>query len=332
MSTLYLHGIGHFHPENIITNQFLQDLDIGTNEEWILERVGILTRHTLLPLEYIKETKNRDPKAAFGASLYSNAQMGAAAARMALDRAGIKAEDIGLLISGSSSTEHISPAEASIVASELGIEVPCFDLCSSCTTFGMQINFLNSMRPDALPPFVLIVTTEGLTRRVDYSDKKSAVLFGDGSSAAVVSATVPARASFTSCYYDTKPSEWEKVGISSAGYFYQDGNAVQGFAIRKTTESIRLLQKHYSLNGDRFIFIGHQANMGMLQTVCERCAITEDNHWHNVEYFGNTGCSGAPSTLSQHWNDLQPGDNVAFSIVGAGLSWVHMILEMEDAC
>jgi len=332
MSKLYLHGMGHFHPENIITNKFLEEMDIGTSEEWILERVGIKTRHTVLPLEYIKDTKNKDPRAAFEASLYNNAKMGAAAAQMALDRAGIKAEDIGLVISGSSTTEHPAPAEASMVAAELGIEVPSFDLNSACTTFGTQINFLSSMKPEVLPPYVLVVNPENLTGRVDYSDRKSAVLFGDGSSATIVSATVPARTAFTSCHYDTKPSEWEKVGISSwTGYFYQDGNAVQGFAIRKTTESIRLLQKHYSLNGDRFIFIGHQANLGMLQTVCERCSIAQDNHWHNVEFFGNTGCSGAPSTLSQRWNDLRPGDNVAFSIVGAGLSWVHMVLEVEEA-
>ncbi len=332
MSKLYLHGMGHFHPENVITNQFLVDLDIGTSEEWILERVGIIARRTVLPLDYIKNTKNKEPKAAFEASLYSNAKMGSAAARMALDRAGIKAEDIGLVISGSSSTEHSAPAEASMIAAELGIDVPCFDLNSACTTFGTQINFLSGMKPEALPPFVLVVNPETLTGRVDYSDRKSAVLFGDGSSAAIVSATIPSRAAFTSCYYGTKPSEWEKVGISWTGYFYQDGNAVQGFAIRKTTDSIRLLQRSYSMNGNRFIFIGHQANVGMLQTVCERSRIPENNHWHNVEYFGNTGCAGAPAVLSQRWNDLRPSDHVAFAIVGAGLSWVHMILKVEDAC
>ena len=92
--------------------------------------------------------------------------------------------------------------------------------------------------------------------------------------------------------------------IPRMGYFQQDGNAVQGFAIRKTTDSIRMLQKAYAFNGNRFIFIGHQANMGMLQTVCERSRIPENNHWHNVEFFGNTGCSGAPAVLSQHWNDF----------------------------
>jgi 3-oxoacyl-[acyl-carrier-protein] synthase III len=314
MSALYLHGMGHFHPENVITNRFLEEMDIGTNEAWIMERVGIHARRTVLPLDYIKETKNRDTREAFAAGLYNNAQTGASAARMAIDRAGLKKEDIGLVISGSSAADNVSPAEASTVAAELGIDVPCFDVNSACTSFGTQVYFVSLMRPEALPPFILLVNPENLTRCVDYTDRKSAVLFGDGSSAAIISATVPSRKCFTACAYETRPSDWDKVRIPRMGYFQQDGNVVQGFAIRKTTDSIRMLQKSYSLNGNRFIFIGHQANMGMLQTVCERSQISENNHWHNVEFFGNTGCSGAPSVLSQRWNDLRPGDHVALPL------------------
>ncbi|MGZ3635523.1 MAG: 3-oxoacyl-ACP synthase III family protein [Syntrophales bacterium] len=330
MSALYLHGMGHFHPENVITNRFLEEMDIGTTETWIMERVGIHARHTVLPLDYIKETRNIDPREALAAGLYNNAQTGASAARMAIDRAGLKKEDIGLVISGSSAADNVSPAEASTVAFELGIDVPCFDVNSACTSFGTQVYFMSLMRPEALPSFVLLVNPENLTRCVDYTDRKSAVLFGDGSSAAILSATVPSRKSFTSCAYETRPADWDKVKIPRMGYFQQDGNAIQGFAIRRTTDAIRMLQKTYALNGNRFIFIGHQANMGMLQTVCERSQITENNHWHNVEFFGNTGCSGAPAVLSQRWNDLRPGDNVAIAIVGAGLSWVLMVLQVEE--
>jgi 3-oxoacyl-[acyl-carrier-protein] synthase-3 len=327
---IYLHGMGHFYPENVISNSFLEELDIGTSEEWILERVGIRNRRTVLSIEYIRTTKNRDPRGAFEASNYTNAQTGAAAARMAIKRAGLSVEDIGLLISGSSATDNIAPAEASAIAAELGIEVMCFDLNSACTSFGTQIDFLSRMRPHALPPFVLVVNPESLTRRVDYSDRRSAVLFGDGSTAAIVSATIPSRAVFSACHCDTKPSQWGKVGVSWAGYFHQDGNAVQGFAIRKTTESIRMLRKNFHLNGNRFLFIGHQANLGMLKTVCERTGIPDQNHWHAVTEYGNTGCSGAPGVLSQHWDDLRPGDHVAITIVGAGLSWTHMMLQVAE--
>jgi len=327
---LYMHGIGHFHPENVITNQFLEELDIGTSEEWILERVGIRTRRTVLPLDYIKETKNSDPREALNASLYNNAQTGAKAARMALERAGLQTKDIGLVISGSSAPDTFCPAEAATIAAELGIDVPCFDINSACSTFGMQIHFVDNLKPETLPPFILLVNPDNLTRYINYSDRNSAVLFGDGTAAAVVSATVPARSIFKACRCDSKPSEWQKVSIPRMDYFQQDGKAVQGFAIRKTTESIRLLQNTFHLNGNRFIFVGHQANLGMLKTVCDRTGIPDHLHWHSVENFGNTGCSGAPSVLSQHWNDLRPGDHVAVSIVGAGLTWVHAMLSVEE--
>jgi 3-oxoacyl-[acyl-carrier-protein] synthase-3 len=124
---LYLHSMGHFHPENIISNKFLEDLDIGTNNEWIMERVGIQNRRTVLPLDYIRLTKNINPLESYAIRQYKNYQMGAAASRMALQRASLKPEDIGLVIAGTSSPDNISPAEASAMAGELGIEAACFD-------------------------------------------------------------------------------------------------------------------------------------------------------------------------------------------------------------
>ena len=137
---LYLHGIGHFHPENVITNRFLEDLGIGTDEAWILERVGIRERRTVLSLDYIRQTKNRDPRAAHEASLYRNAETAAAAARMAIERAGLRPDDIGLVISGCCTPFCSTPAEAATVAAELGIDATCFDVNSACTSFGMQID------------------------------------------------------------------------------------------------------------------------------------------------------------------------------------------------
>jgi len=326
---LYLHSMGHFNPDSIITNKFLEDLDIGTSNEWILERVGIQNRRTILPLDYIKKTKNVDPRAAFEARKYKNSQMGAAAARMALTRASLKLEDIGMIIAGSSSPDNIAPAESSAIAAELGIEVPCFDMNSACSSFGMQINFLSKMQSEALPPYVLLIDSESLTKSVDYSDRSTAVLFGDGSSAAIVSTSVPARAVFVNCSYDSRPSAWEKVGITWGWRFYQEGNAVQGFAIRKTTEAVKLLQDKFTPEAKRFIFIGHQANLAMLKTVCERTGILPEHHWYNVDQFGNTGCCSAPSVLSARWDQIKVGDRIAMSIVGAGLSWAHMMLKVE---
>jgi 3-oxoacyl-[acyl-carrier-protein] synthase-3 len=97
---LYVHGLGHAHPDNEIDNRFLESLDIGTDDAWILERVGIRSRRTVLPLDYIRTTRNRDPRAALEAAECSQGDLGARAARMALERAGIAAGDVGLVIGG----------------------------------------------------------------------------------------------------------------------------------------------------------------------------------------------------------------------------------------
>jgi 3-oxoacyl-[acyl-carrier-protein] synthase-3 len=328
---LYLHGIGHFHPENVITNRFLEELGIGTDEAWILERVGIRERRTVLSLDYIRETKNRDPRAAHEASLYRNAETAAAAARMAIERAGLRPDDIGLVISGCCAPSCSTPAEAATVAAELGIDATCFDVNSACTSFGMQIDMLNRMAADRLPPYVLIVQPENITRAIDFSDRSTAVLFGDGSAAAVLSASVPSRAAFVESGSGTNASAWEKVNIPPMGHFHQEGHAVQGFAIRRMTESFRSLMSALDHDhGARFRFIGHQANLGALRTVCERAEIPEEEHWFNVDSFGNTGCAGAPSVLSEHWEELRSGDRVAICLVGSGLTWVQMVLAVED--
>ena len=328
---LYIHGLGHYHPENVITNRFIEELDIGSSDEWIRERVGILARRTALSLEYIRATKNRDPRAAAEASCCTNARSGALAAAMALERASIGPEDIGLVISGSSASDHLTPAEAATVAGELGIEAPCLDLNSACSPFGMQALWTSWMRPEKLPPFVLLVQPENLTRCVDYSDRRIAPLFGDGSSAAVVSATVPSRLRLADAFCDSAPSQWDKVRIPRFSHFNQNGNAVQGFAIRRSTDSLRRLQETYGTGPGSFVYIGHQANFGMLQTVCERCGIEEANHWFNVVEYGNTGCSSAPAVLSQRWDNLREGDTLAMVLVGSGLSWASLLFTVEGA-
>lgn len=327
---LYLHAMGHFHPENVLSNKFLEDLDVGTTNDWIMERVGIQNRRTVLPLDYIRRTKNVNPREAFAVRQYTNARMSAKAARMALERAGLKSENIGLVISGSSSPDNITPAEASAVAAELGIEVPCFDLNSACSTFGTQVNFLRRMQPEMLPPYVLLVGAESTTKVINYTDRNSLVLFGDGASAAIVSTQIPARAAFVDSGFDARPSGWTKVGVTGDWVFSQDGNAVQGFAIRTTTDCLKTLQEQYEAEAKRFIFIAHQANYMMLKTVCERRGIKPESHWYNVDQFGNVGCCGAPATLSMNWEKIQSGDNIALVIVGAGLAWAYAMLKVED--
>ncbi|MFN8095220.1 MAG: ketoacyl-ACP synthase III [Vicinamibacteria bacterium] len=324
--SLYLHGLGHFHPENVITNAFLESLDIGTTDEWILERVGIRERRTLLPLDYIRGTKNRDLRLATEVMAYGNAETGRRAAEMAIARAGISPQDVGMVISGSSAPDMVTPADACTIAAKLGLEVPCFDVNSACTSFHVAMNVLSMMDPAKVPTYVLSVVPEGVTRTVDYSDRSSAVLWGDGSTAAVLSTKVRGRAEILGTAMESSPAGHDKVTIPRTGHFLQEGRTVQTFAIKKTAAGYRRLRDAYAQEGRRLHFVGHQANLSMLETVCRMCEVPPDRHHHNVESFGNTAGAGSPGVLSMRWDEWTDADDVAVAGVGAGLTWASFLV------
>ena len=319
--SMYLHGLGHFHPENEITNQFLTDLDIGTNAQWIEERVGIQSRRTVMSLDYIKETLNRDFTQATEASLYTHAETGRLASEMALQRAGLQANDIGMVIAGSCNPEFLSPADACTIAAQLGIEAPSFDINSACTSFHTALYTLSMMRPEALPEFVLVVTPETVTCSVDYSDRAGAVLWGDGTAAAIISTKVRSHIEIVGNSLDSSPAGWDKVTIASNEHFRQEGRTVQMFAIKKTVRVLKRLQQEYQDPSRRLHFVGHQANLKMLDAVCQRCEIPDDRHHYSVVERGNTGAAGAPGVVSMRWDEWRPGDDVALVGVGSGLTW-----------
>ena len=321
---MFLHALGHFHPQNIIDNAFLESLDIGTNDAWITERVGIKTRHTVLPLDYIRHTRNDDVRAALEAAELTNAQTGARAAQMALERAGLKPSDIGMVVAGGCSPDQCIPAEACRIASELGVDAPALDINSACSSFCVQLHFLAGMRPERLPDFILVVNPENSTRVVNYRDRSTCVLWGDASTAAVVSPRVPGRWRITETLVRGDPSGWDKVQVPRAGHFTQAGSAVQSFAIRRATETYLALRGGRPSN--EVTLIGHQANLRMLESVQRRSEVPDARHLYNVDTRGNCGAAGAPSVLSEKW-DSEVGDTVAMSVVGSGLTWSGALLE-----
>jgi len=324
---LYVHGVGHFHPENVIDNAFLESLDIGTNDEWIVSRVGIKTRRTVLELDYIKRTKNQDLRQTAEATVYKNGECGRRAAAMAIERAGIQANDIGLVIGGSSSPEFCIPTEAAATAKLLGIEAPCVDIASACTTFGAHLHFAASMGA-SLPDYVLSVVPENTTRVTNFADRSSAILFGDATAATVLSTKHPARMRAIETTFGGAPSGAFEVVIPRLGHFYQNGSAVQKFAIKTMTELTKQIQARLSSEGrPRMIYIGHQANLTMLESVVRRCEVPADCHYFNIDAFGNQAAAGAPAVISQNWDRFKKGDVVGCVVVGSGLSWSSVQLE-----
>jgi 3-oxoacyl-[acyl-carrier-protein] synthase-3 len=321
---LYLHAIGHFHPENVVTNAFLESLGIETNDAWILDRVGIRARHTVLPLDYIRHTKNADPRAAIEAATMSNAETGAKAGELALARAKLTAKDIGMVLAGSCSPDECIPAEANRVAEVLGIDGPSLDVASACSSFCSQVYFVEAMRPEKLPDFIMLVNPENSTRVVDYRDRSSCVLWGDCSTAAIVSPRIPGPWKVTSTYLKGEPGGADKVKVPRFGHFTQQGAEVQKFAVKRAGEIYEVLRDEYVKGGgsvNDLTFIGHQANLRMLEHVARRCEVPQGRHLFNVDVRGNVGASGASSVFSEHWESGQLGRAVAVCVVGSGLTW-----------
>ena len=328
--SLYVHGLGHAHPQSEITNRFLEELDIGTTDEWILERVGIRSRRTVLPLDYIRETRNADPREARRVATVSNAELCARAAALAIERAGIAPGDIGMVLSGSSAGDEFSPATACGVARHLGLEVPAFDVQSACTSFYVQLWMLSGMRQEFPPDYVLITASDTLTTTVDYNDRASAVLWSDGAAAAVVSTRHPSGARVLGNSLDSSPAGYDKVLIPRVGHFDQEGRTVQMFGIKRMTRCVRSLRAEFEQEGRPFHFVGHQANLRMLDSVCNHCNIAHEQHHTNAEWYGNTGAASAASVLSMDWDKWTPNDDVAVAGVGSGLTWASYLLRFEE--
>lgn len=326
---IYIHGIAHFHPENVIDNQFLTELNIDTSNEWIIERVGIYKRRTVLSLDYIRETYNHSSLSVGAHIKYTNAQTGAIAATHALAQANLNLKDIGMIIAGGCLPQYSLPAEACMIAAELGINVPAFDVNSACSTFAVHMNLINIMHTENLPDYILLVMPENMTRSVNFKDRKVAVLLGDGTSAIIVSKKHPTNYEITHVTIDSNPSACNLINVPAGGHFFQEGPAVQRFAIKKMVSIIEHLRKIANISKNKHYFIGHQANLMMLRSICKITEISEQHHLYNVDEFGNCGAAGAPIVLSQNWDKFIAGDQIILAVVGAGLTWGGMIIRVN---
>jgi len=328
--SLNLLGLGHFNPRNEITNRFLEDLDIGTNDEWIMERTGIRSRRTAMSLDYIRETRNADPRGAIEAAEISNAAMGARAAELALERAGIAASDIGIVLGGGCAPNTVSPAEACNIARELEIETASLDINSACSSFIAGIYMLSLMDESKLPDYVLVVTAEPMTGTVHYEDRASAVLWGDGALAAVISTKHEGRATLLGQTFSSDPGGNDTVVVPRLGHFYQEGRTVQTFGIRKSSDLYKTCRDEFGDDARRLNFIGHQANLRMLESICRRAEVPEDRHHTNCEWFGNTAGASSGTVISQNWDKWEADDDICVVGVGSGLSWGSYLMRFSQ--
>jgi len=319
-------GMGTCHPTTSIDNLFLEALDVGTNAQWIEEKIGILERVTTLPRDYIKSTRNQDPRMALEVASMSATDMGVEAARKALKQAGISAKDVGLLIVNCCAPRQTLPSESVRIAEQLDTPAVAFDVYTACPAFALHVDFLRNYDEAKIPEYILCISTAAMTQHVNYNDRSDGAIWGDGASAWVMSSRHKGKLEMLASTFTADPTRCEAVVVDSFGFFKQDGRAVRDFSVRQTVRLVKAIEESHPIDWSRDIFIGHQANRTMLEQIVNNRGIPASNHWHNVTYLGNQAGAGAPSVLSMHWDKIVSGQHILVAVVGAGLSWGSILM------
>jgi len=326
--TLHLLSIGSSHPSNCIDNKFLEDLGIDSDSEWITAKLGIDTRYSVLPLDYIKDTKNKDPLKAIELVEKTPVQMAVEASVKALEKINLSADDIGLVICNTCTPYNLSPTTSSSIAKELKITAPTYDVFTACPAFALHNHYLNLFKNDKLPDYILCISTATLTARVDYTNRSDSAIWGDAAAAWIISTKKEGKLKLIDSNFNANPQRSNAVVIDTFDYFKQDGRAVRDFSVRQTVRMIKDFEKRYDLNWERDKFIGHQANGTMLEQIRKNRKVPHQNHFTNVKVRGNQAAAGSACALAENWDKLNTKDNLVIAVLGAGLSWSANLFEV----
>ncbi len=325
---LHLLGIRCSQPAVSIDNCFLEELGIDSSADWIRDKIGIEERRTSLPLEYIKQTKNEDPKLAPEHAIVTATALGVSAAKEALRMSGLDPDQIGLVLCNCCNPTSLTPTEAQKITAQLGCkQATAYDVLTACPSFALLVDYADSFKNEFLPDYVLCVSSATLSQKVNYNDRSDSAIWGDGAAAWVMSRKECGRLRVLDTFFAADPTRSQAVVTDTFGHFYQDGRAVRDFSVRQTVRLIKRIEEKFDIDWNRDIFIGHQANRTMLEQITRNRKIPESNHWHNVTFLGNQAGAGAPAVLAQHWDQVESGQKIVVAVLGAGLSWGSILFE-----
>ncbi len=333
MKPTYLHAMGHFHPENVLPNAFFDTLEIGSEGAWIEDRTGIRSRRSVLNATDIKDLRygiKTLQQLREEGRVMSLADLSAEAWKSLLARyPDLDGSSIDTLICGTSIPDFDIPANACTIAAKLGWSCLSFDANSACSSFVLDLHVARQMISTGAQKTMAIFNPERYSLRMDFTDRNSCILFGDGCSAAILSSEPrPGSLRVVDTMLFSDPAGFDAVKIPVGHSFTQNGKAVQKFAITRTIEiTEQILARNDLMPKDVKYFTGHQANLRMITSAADRLGIATDRHLHNVAELGNQGSAGAPSVLSMNWDRFEKGDLIALAVVGSGLTWGATLLE-----
>ncbi len=316
-------GTGSSLPERLLTNAELERM-VETSDEWITARTGIRTRRIAGPDE-------------------QNYQLAARAARQALESAGVTADEIGLIIVATISPHTLMPSCACFVQTELGAaKAFAFDLNAACSGFLYGLDVAQKYIATDPAMKVLLIGSETLSARVDWEDRNTCILFGDGAGACVLG-SAEGRGIIDSCLF-SDGSLWKLLCMDSPASTNPDlldpeskgcviqmsGRDVFKYAVRAMENAVlELLKRQQLAISDIDLIIPHQANIRILDNLADRLGAQPEQVFCNVDKYGNTSAASIPIALDEavRQGRLQPGGKLLLCAFGGGFTWGSMLLD-----
>lgn len=313
-------SLATFVPPRILTNADLEKM-VDTTDEWILQRTGIRERHIVEPG-------------------VATSDLGKEAALQAIANAGLTPDDIGVIVVGTVTPDMMFPSTACLIQHKIGANHAWgFDLSAACSAFTYALTTASQFVATGAHEHALVVGADVMSSIIDYQDRATCVIFGDGAGAVVVSAATDPQdgriidfeheidgAGATSLYMPAggslRPPSHETVE-RRMHYVKQEGQAVFKFAVRKTEEiARRILDRNGLKPSDLGLFVSHQANRRIILSAADKLGLDESKVIINIERFGNTTAATIPLALNDAVVDgrLKKGDLVLLASVGAGFT------------
>lgn len=317
-------GTGSYLPEKILTNEDISKF-VDTSDEWIKQRVGIERRHCA------NETE-------------TTSFMATEAAKNALEAANLTADDIDTIIVATSTPDFIMPSTASIVQKNLEIKsfkVRCFDVSAACSGFVYSLDIAKQYIESQSSKNVLVIGAEKMTRVLDWDDRSTCVLFGDGAGAAIISSSKEKKILSSLLYTDGSCLDMLKIpnnlptnrgqNIDIEPYLYMEGNKVFKFAVSRLSSLANELIKEADISADDIDWlVPHQANFRILNSTAQKINMPMSKVVTTLQDHGNTSAASIPLALDHaiKTNQIKPGDTIISEAFGAGFVWGGFIAQI----
>jgi 3-oxoacyl-[acyl-carrier-protein] synthase-3 len=313
-------SIGAYIPKEIRTNQWFVDR-MDTSDEWITKRTGISERRIA----------NKDEL---------TSDLGMQASKIAINRAGIEVHDIDLIVCATISPDYLCmPSTACLIADKLGIKnVMALDISAACTGFVYALQIAQAFIESGMKKNVLIIGTEKLSSIVDYTDRTTCMLFGDGAGAAIVSATDRKEEAILDIQCSADGSLKDLLltpGIESSepSFMQMKGNETFKIAVRTLTNDVKnIMTKNNLDNKDIDLFIPHQANYRIIKAVGDALKFEDKQKVVTVAKYGNTSSASIPMAINDAYESgrLNDGDMMLLDAFGGGLTWGSALVRFSS--